>query len=70
MYKELLYLIYDGTLSRGNQRAEDILAVIRNMQEKGVEVRTHYIYPALAHYSQDGNMQGRSLVRIHPHPFA
>lgn len=58
MYKELLYLIYGNKLSTGNQRAEDIVTVIKTMQKAQVEVRTHYIYPALAHYSNEGNVQG------------
>ena len=58
LYKDLLYSIYGGKLSTGEQRAKDISSVIKVMKEAEVEVRMHYIYPALAHYSQEGNIKG------------
>lgn len=64
LYRYLLYSIYGGKSSTGDQRAEDIVAVIKTMQEAEVEVRMHYVYPALAHYAQEGHIDGKRIVML------
>ena len=58
LYQELIYSLHFGQMSMDDQCAENIVAVVRAMQQAGVEIRMHYVYPALARFSQGGNIEG------------
>lgn len=61
LYQELLYSLHFGQMSMDDHCAEDIVTVIKTMQQAGIEIRMHYVYPALARYSQEGNIKGMKL---------
>ncbi len=57
LYRDLLGLLFAHKLSTGDQRAEDILTVIRTMKDLSF-VDNSYFYPVLAHRANNKDIEG------------
>lgn len=61
LYRELLGLLFEHKLSTGDERAEDILTVIKKMKHTS-HVDNSYFYPVLAHHAEKGDVDGELSV--------